>query len=449
MAPPGVSAPLRFLKEAIQKGVAQLRAGMETTLSRQSTNLQPFYASAKSSHSARPADRIKVAKRWYTTQYRNLLRHAAINPNPPAEAVGRVSSAVRNLIATSPFATTLRPKLGAGAFPRTASGYSLGNGGPAGVRFFSHGPASPAQVISQVTQAMRAMALSGKNAADEYRRYQNQGRAGVRTHLAAALSDNSSAPGAYVDFHMAPTFTCLSGLSKKSMAAPGFMDVLSTDFSKIVEDVTAVMTDLQRLATLGDLPISLAQDKEDTIRVHFAGCDRELVEHLCDEVGVKRGVIGEDERFGCEFLMPTLDAPSYLNFSDKSCTSGSHPQSPPSRRLNGVALYWQDMISSPSQSTCSSIDGDESTHEGSGATAPVSVRGYLFGSSVEGSGWSPRGTSSSAASRGVAMASPPPPPPPAAAPGQYPLEELLGMEGIQRFLEQCEEYSNRGRNIWA
>jgi hypothetical protein len=41
-----------------------------------------------------------------------------------------------------------------------------------------------------------------------------------------------------------------------------------------------------------------------TLRVHFHGCDRDLVEKLCDEVGVRRGVVHEDERFAFAMLAP-------------------------------------------------------------------------------------------------------------------------------------------------
>lgn len=446
MAPIGVSVPLRFLKEAISKSVSQIRSRVEASIARQTSatgKLQPIYAHAQTpSHQA--YNRIKVAKRWYTTAYRTILHHAAINPNPSAEATGRVVSAMTKCTRISPFATTLRPNLSAGAFPRTASGYSLGNGGAAGARFFSHGPASPAQVISQVSQAMRAMANSGKNAVDEYHQRDGmRGRAGVRAQLAAALAQNGTAPGAYVDFHLGPTFTCLSRLSKNSIADAVFMGALSEDFKAIVADVTAVFEDLQKLATLGDLPVSLAKDKDDTIRVYFAGCDREIVERLCDEVDVNRGVIGEEEPFGFEFLMPTLDIHPVMVKQVSGMNRGfPHSTSPqPPQRVREVNLYWQDMLSSDDEDGDSNLSedgygGGMMTMSGTGSTPAVSLgtEGYLFsGSSV--SGISPVQWSSSSGYS----------PPPRSRPQLSQVE----VQGIQRFLEQCDEYARADRPVWG
>jgi len=449
MAAPGVSMPLRFLREAFQKGVSQIRNKLESTLPRQATQsskLQPAYAHAHHSPSSHPLQqRIKVARRWYTTAYKTILHNAAINPNPSAQNAGNhVVGAMSKMTKTTPFATTLRPRLTGGAFPRTASGYSLGNGGAAGARFFSHGPASPGEVITQVAQAMRAMAMGGKNAADEYRNYRNGGKVSVRAQLASRLAQDETAPGAYVDFHMAPTFTCLSRLSKNSISNPGFMAALDEDFTEIVNDVATVWSELQKLATLGDLPVSLAKDKEDTIRVYFAGCDREIVERLCNEVGVSRGVVGEEDRFAFELLMPTLEMKPFLE-SPGGSLHAIQPVPPP-QGAHGTGLYWQDMLS---DSSCASQDG-EMTEEGTEYTPAISVDGYMFsGSSV--SGLSPGQWESSEGSSGAMF--PPLMPTRAeaqlASPPQHtgPVPDL-GLEGLQRFLQECEEYERGGRQIW-
>lgn len=346
---------------------------------------------------------------------------------------------------TTPFATTLRPRLTGGAFPRTASGYSLGNGGVAGARFFSHGPASPGEVITQVAQAMRAMAMGGKNAAEEYRKHRNGGKVNVRAHLAAMLTQDGTAPGAYVDFHMAPTFTSLSRLSKNSIGNTNFMAALDEDFTEIVNDVATVWSELQKLTTFGDLPVSLANDKEDTIRVYFAGRDREAVLRLCDEVGVTRGVVGEEERFGFELLMPTLEMKPYLESEGGSFHAFS-PVTVPQQRVKGTGLYWEDMLSEKEgeiEGSCVSQDGDTEammTEDGTEYTPPVSVEGYIFeGSSV--SGLSPL-FSSSDGSAGLMF-----PPYPQASVPAVPGPDL-GVEGLQRFLEECEGYGRGERVMW-
>jgi hypothetical protein len=129
----------------------------------------------------------------------------------------------------------------------------------------------------------------------------------------------ASAPGAYVDFRISPTVTALSPLGAAvvgggevfgptaavagfknagaSLNAEGFLDVLSTDFARALRDLAAVMADLKKLAFgLGDLPVEL-QKNGYMLRVRFPGVDADTVERLCDDVGVQRGMVGEDPEF--------------------------------------------------------------------------------------------------------------------------------------------------------
>jgi hypothetical protein len=252
---------------------------------------------------------------------------------------------------------------------------------------------------------MRAFVLNGKDGMKEYRRHNGtNGKVGVRAQLAAALSENGTAPGAFVDFHMAPTFTSLSRFGQQTLEQEGFMGRLSGDFGMIVSDITAVFADLKKLATLGDLPITLAKDKEDTIRVHFAGCDKAFVERLCDEVGVQRGVIGEDDRFGFELLMPMLDMPHITS---------THRNPALYKEMD---LFWEDMLSNVSD------DGLALTTTNTCSTPSHSDHGYLFeGSSVH---IDTPGPASSSSSSGRSN----------------------GLTALQQFLDQCEEYQT-GRRI--
>lgn len=179
---------------------------------------------------------------------------------------------------------------------RSAGGYSLGGS----ARFFSHTPAAPAQVLSQVSAAMRAFVLNGKSQLDRHR--PSNTRISVRAQLAAAMV-SQDAPGAYVDFYLSPTFTCISALNGRTLEASGFMESLGADFGAMMGGLTAVYADVKRLSQLGDLPITLAGSTGDVLRVHFRGCDKGFVEGLCDEVGVRRGVVHEDERFALEGLV--------------------------------------------------------------------------------------------------------------------------------------------------
>jgi hypothetical protein len=116
-----------------------------------------------------------------------------------------------------------------------------------------------------------------------------------------------TAPGSYIDFSVNPTVTALTPLgsqfpfgSAMEVSAPnlnteGFLDILSVDFARALKDLSATMNDLKRLSSLGDLPITLEQ--KSILRVRFPGCDSGIVERLCDEVGVQRGIIYQDEDF--------------------------------------------------------------------------------------------------------------------------------------------------------
>lgn len=117
-----------------------------------------------------------------------------------------------------------------------------------------------------------------------------------------------SAPGSFIDFHLSPTITAmgpLTGLAGFSASADsadqasintdGLLDMLSVDFARALKDLSIILADLKRLSNLGDLQITL--NAKSTIRVRFPGCDARTVERLCDEVGLQRGVIRQDEDF--------------------------------------------------------------------------------------------------------------------------------------------------------
>ena len=222
------------------------------------------------------------------------------------------ASAVARLTGRAPFASTLRPNLTGGALPRTAGGYGLGGGRVGGARYFSHTPAAPAQVVSNVSSAIRAFCLSGQKAqfdgmnARGEKRYRSISNLQEETTRKIRMVSRHT-PGSFIDFHVNPTVTALSPLgaafpfgSPMEQSAPnlnteGFLDILSVDFSRALKDLAVTMNDLKRLSSLGDLPITL--EKNSILRIRFPGCDAESVERLCDEVGVQRGIIHQDEDF--------------------------------------------------------------------------------------------------------------------------------------------------------
>lgn len=227
-------------------------------------------------------------------------------------------------------------------------------------------------------------------------------------------------PGSIVSFNINPTVTALSPLKavkgfasfaqeRESLNQNGLLDILSVDFSRAVKELAAVLNDLQRLSSLGDLPITYESSK---LKIHFPGCDAETVESICDELGVQRGVISQDEEFdsfvGTEIalLFPFAPSrtPSECSFYEKSVSGRQQP------------IDWQNMmappVASPDEYSTQSEDG-------------------LDFEDLADNPWlsSPSGYESLHVSD---------------AEGSYDLHsplEYQGIEGIYRFMEQCEPRS--------
>ncbi len=283
--------------------------------------LQPILVRASPRQPVHPVARLRQSQgRWYTT-------HSTINAairrfssttsqgakfNRASFSKSATATAVSRLTTRAPFASTLRPNLTGGTLPRTSGGYSLGGGRTGGARYFSHTPSAPAQVVNNVSAAVRVFWLSGQKAQFDgmspagEKKYRNVTTLQEET-MRKMHSISKRSPGSFIDFHINPAVTALTPLGASfpfgsvveqtalTLNTEGFLDVLSVDFSRALKDLAATMNDLKRLSTLGDLPITL-EDKS-ILRVRFPGCDAETVERLCDEIGVQRGFICQDKDF--------------------------------------------------------------------------------------------------------------------------------------------------------
>ncbi|KAI5861709.1 hypothetical protein GGS23DRAFT_126999 [Durotheca rogersii] len=378
----GVWAPaaLRAVRTAAYKASKMLRAKLAAAAARpvEHVALEPVLARG-SRQPIHPSALVRQQKsrRWYSSTSAAAARVAS-GPAKSTSYYQHINAAIRRLMSTgslapsidrcafrtvtrtgraiaqsagrSPWATTLRPNLTGGALPRSASGYGLGSGRLGGVRYFSHGPASPAEVIQSVSAAARAFWISGQRA-------QFDGltpRGDPKYRAVSVLEDEAtramaavprSAPGAFVDFRLSPTVTALSPLaaafpfssSAKAAGAvskttpaftfddastlntEGFIDVLSIDFARALRDLTATLADVKKLADLGDLPVRLEKGGA-VLRVRFPGVDAATVEALCDDLGLTRGIVGEDPEFADDVAVavalqfpfaPTATALSY------------------------------------------------------------------------------------------------------------------------------------------
>ncbi|KAK0657275.1 hypothetical protein B0T16DRAFT_401333 [Cercophora newfieldiana] len=336
--PPGggflATQALRILTKNLARASKLLRARLANATKPVNAELQPAYArNTASCQPIHPVARLRQLKRVGKTyahfnatvrRYLSTGGHSTAAPRFDRSKlpVSNTSRAVSRFTGRAPFASTLRPNLTGGTLGRSAGGYSMPGGG---ARYFSHTPAAPAQVVSNVSQAMRAFWLGGNRA--RYDGVDSNGKARYVSVNAAQeearvrmSSIPRNAPGSYIDFRVSPTITALSPLGvvfpfttteqgfkpmtgeTATLHAEGFLDVLSVDFARALQDLAAVMTDLKSLSVLGDLPVTL--EKRSVIRIRFPGVDAETVERLCDDVGVRRGVVRQDADFDASVGVP-------------------------------------------------------------------------------------------------------------------------------------------------
>lgn len=172
------------------------------------------------------------------------------------------------------------------------------------MRHFSHTPSAQAQVVQNVSAGIRAFVVGGGKA-----RYDGiDPRSGAKRYKAVTKTQDQvleslSKPipnlGSSLEFRFSPIVTALDSSfspSASTLNTSGLLDTLATDFARALRDLSVILTDLRRLASLGDLPLTLTNTPTGpTLVVRFPGCDAKAVESLCDEVGVRRGVVKEDE----------------------------------------------------------------------------------------------------------------------------------------------------------
>ncbi|RFU80902.1 hypothetical protein TARUN_1297 [Trichoderma arundinaceum] len=423
---------LRLLRAAVSRTTTVVRDKLASAAKPfQNQALQPVPVAARSGRqSIHPAAVLKQQKRgarWFSSASvknvnKSLRRYLSSESAPRLDRSKLPSSNTSRRVAQfsgrAPFANALRPNLTGGAMPRTAGGYSLGGG----ARYFSHTPTAPAQVVQNVSQAMRAFFLSGQRI-----RYDGTGLRGEAQYRAVSMLEDEAmrklasipkfAPGAYVDFQLSPTITAMSPLAAAliqasgssgfqaeaaipSLNTEGFLDVLSADFGRALKDLTAIYADLERLSSLGDLPISL--ESGNLLRIRFPGVDSETVERLCDDIGIQRGIVSQDIGFesftGAKTALKFPFAPD----SEKALTSPGGSE----RSLEGHEL--DDMSSL----------GDESfVHE---AFAYENSESPWFSETDGYESMSPPNKTEEQCS-----------------------DEYEGLEGIYRFLEECDKAKGR------
>ncbi|KAI9656797.1 MAG: hypothetical protein M1821_003436 [Bathelium mastoideum] len=416
------------------------------------SRLQPVFVRAEARHPIHPKAFLRQSKgRWYHThsainaavrRFTTSSGLAGVKYDKASFPKSRTASYVNASAGRAPFASTLRPNLTGGTLGRTAGGYSIGSGRIGGARYFSHGPAQSQQVVQNVSQAVRAFFLSGQ-------KVQYNGSSPVtgekRYKAVTSLQEETSrkmrslpkaTPGSYIDFNVNPTITALTPLNTvagfsystpevvtSTLNSDGLLDTISVDFSRALKDLAAVLNDLKRLSALGDLPITY---RSSSLRVHFPGCDAGTVESLCNELGVQRGIIIQDEDFdsytGTEIALLFPFAPSD-NASE--CSFYEKDTQPVAKHPQKQDIDWHHMVSSSEDfqlysDTSTQSDYEQFEPEPENPWATSSPSGYhTVRSSELGS---------------EAMYEP--------EPRHSPLE-YQGFEGVCRFIEQCDAAQRR------
>ena len=168
------------------------------------------------------------------------------------------------------------------------------------MRHFSSSPAASADVINNVSAAMRAFWLSGQRAAHDGR-HRKGGPARFKTVPVKAKDTKQTpfrptrrTPGSYVEFDLQPHPLALAMATseEQTLGNAGFLADLEAGLQQHAAAYKRVLADLKLLQSIGSLPLSAPDATH--VRVHFPGTDWEHVERLCLDLGLQHGVVYEE-----------------------------------------------------------------------------------------------------------------------------------------------------------
>ena len=234
------------------------------------------------------------------------------------------------------FSSSLRPNLTGGCLPRTAGGYGTGAGRVNGVRQFSSSPAPSADVINNVSAAVRAFWLSGQRAAHDGRHHRGGATrfraipAKAQEPRLSAMRPRAVAPSSYIEFDLQPhpLTAALRSHEDHILTNNVFLMDLETGLDQHAAAYKRVLLDLKLLQSVGALPISAPDATH--VRVHFPGKDGGYVERLCIDIGLQHGIVFEEThpsnrpRPSFDFRYPT--APTMKDPYDCESTACTHTE---------------------------------------------------------------------------------------------------------------------------
>ena len=238
-----------------------------------------------------------------------------------------------------------------------------------------------------------------------------------------------------LEFRLSPTITALQPSvgfeSDQTLITESLLETLSTDFAHALKSLSLTLADLKRLSALGSLPISLTSTpKGPVLSIRFRGCDATTVTLLCEELGVCNGIVREDAEWDDSrevemallfpFAPTTAEEDSVASFFDQKVERTLTARSP---------LEWQGMMtpSTDMHTPSSTVSYDHIAHSRQLPAGISSPSGYesmhysdygedydpYIGSEARQPAYSGRG------------------------------EDLDGLEGIYRFLRECEDARRR------
>ena len=453
---------------AIDKTSSIIRAKLPQPSTTNNASLEPIriYAQNQPIHPLAylKQSRSQNSNRWFSTTARTFTTstaraHTGLKYDRSSFPRSKVSKAISQR-GYAPFASTLRPNLTGGALPRSAGGYSLGGAGK-GVRYFSHTPGAQAQVIHNVSVGIRAFFVGGGKARFDgvdpvtgEKRFRSISQTEDAVYMQWESPMSSLMRGTNLEFRLSPTITALcpsfppemSNFDTISLNDIDLLSNLTSDFARAIQDLTLILTDLRALSTFGNLHISLTHTPTGPVlKVRFPGCDADLVSRLCDEVGVRRGVVVEDEGWHTVQVEKAgradKDVEMALLFPFAPNTTPSLPSEggeyyftePTQRRQRqSDQLDWRNMLSPSqhSQSTAESLHDNHSFEELTLKSPDLHARSPISGyESLRESDFASEDPYLDTASQVK----------PAAHGTGAEIGEYEGLEGIYKFLQVCEE----------
>ena len=131
-------------------------------------------------------------------------------------------------------------------------------------------------------------------------RFRAVGAAEAYAHDRLLGARGVDAKGTTLAFKIAPAVTALDSStgSGATLGETETLQALAGDFARSLSSLARVQADLKKLSQLG--PLAVEQRDAATLAVRFPGCDGQTVERLCDELGIERGIVIEDEAWAVD-----------------------------------------------------------------------------------------------------------------------------------------------------